>query len=238
MAALLYRLDKLTADVLGCPRKEAVQLIRQGRIAVDGSVCTVPETRVKEKSLLAKDGRPLREGGAVYLLMNKPLGFVCSAEDDGGQSVLALVPEQLSSKKLFSVGRLDKNTTGALMLTDDGDLAHRLLAPSRHVPKMYRAVLDGELSAAAIRRLEAGIGLGNGEQCLPCRVERLQDRMALVTLEEGKYHQVRRMFAAVGLFVEQLERISFGPLNTEGLELGKTRPLTAEEIALLKGEKE
>ena len=233
---MLCRLDKLTADALGCPRKEAVQLIRRGRVSVDGRICTEPELRVEEKASLAKDGCPLRQGGAVYLLMNKPLDYVCSSEDDGGQSVLTLVPPRLSSKKLFSVGRLDKNTTGALMLTDDGELAHRLLSPQGHVPKVYRAVLDGVPSAEAVKKLEEGLVLGNGERCRPCKVEPVEGRTVLITLEEGKYHQVRRMFAAVGFFVEQLERISFGPLDTQGLDLGKVRKLTEQELALLKVE--
>lgn len=232
----LERLDKVVSVSLGVSRADARRLIASGRVVVDGATARqsarkldpgAAELRVGEQILCY---RP-----RLYLLMNKPLGRVCSTDDPDSPTVLDLVPPELSRRGLFPAGRLDKYSEGMLILTDDGDFAHRMLSPRHHVPKTYdvevdRPVVDGALAAIFAR----GMSLGDGERASPALLECLTPTRGRVTIREGLYHQVRRMFDQNGARVTRLARIRIGglPLD-ESLAPGACRLLTEAERALL-----
>lgn len=231
----MERLDKRLAETGEWSRKEARELIRAGRVTVDGQVRTKPEEKAAEGALVAVDGRALAPAGPVYLMMNKPAGLVSATEDAREKTVLSLLPERYQRLGLFPAGRLDKDTEGLLLLTNDGPLAHRLLTPKSHVDKVYYVEVDGVLDGGDRAAVEQGIVLNDGYVCLPGELEVLENgRSARITLREGKYHQIKRMMAARGKPVVYLERIAFGPLKLdETLPRGGWRPLTDGEIQAL-----
>lgn len=229
----MERLDKRLSQA-GYGRKEARELIRQGRVAVDGQVAARPEDKYPETAAVTVDGQSLEEG-FVYLMLNKPQGCVSATRDGRERTVLELLPPELRRRELFPVGRLDKDTTGLLILTDDGELAHYLLSPKRHVDKTYRVEVDGTLDGADVDAFAGGLALADGTECLPARLRLTAPDGGLVTLREGKYHQVKRMCAARGKPVKSLERVAFGPLTLDpGLARGDWRALTAREIEALR----
>ena len=237
----MVRLDKWIADRRGCTRSEAKALIRAGRVSVDGALCRSGDEKYDPGAELCIDGSPVgREREAVTTLMlNKPVGVLSATEDRSQRTVLDLLPDSLRRRgNWFPVGRLDKDTTGLLLLTTDGDLAHRLLSPRRHVPKRYRAEVDFPLDDADVAAFREGLVLRDGLRCLPAELELPQgeDRpcVGLVTVYEGKYHQVRRMFAARGKHVTALHRCSIGRLHLDpALKPGEWRPLDPEELSAL-----
>ena len=230
----MERLDKRLAATGRWSRKEARELIRAGRVTVDGRPAAGPEQKVGEEPILV-DGEPLEAAGPVYLMFYKPAGVVSATEDPRERTVLSLLPERYQKLGLFPVGRLDKDTEGLLLLTDDGPLAHRLLSPKRHVDKVYYAQVDGVLDREDCLAFAQGVALADGYTCLPAALEPLEGgRAALVTVHEGRYHQVKRMLAARGKPVTYLKRVRFGPLELDpGLEKGRWRALTEEEKELL-----
>lgn len=230
----MERLDKRLAATGRWSRKEARDLIRAGRVTVDGRMVRAPEEKVGEEPVLV-DGAPLEASGPVYLMLHKPAGVVSATEDSRERTVLSLLPERYQKLGLFPVGRLDKDTEGLLLLTDDGPLAHRLLAPKNHVDKVYYARVDGVLDQGDCVAFQQGLTLSDGYTCLPAALEPLEKgRAALVTVREGKYHQVKRMLAARGKPVTYLKRVAFGPLKLDPwLEKGRWRALTEEEKTLL-----
>jgi 16S rRNA pseudouridine516 synthase len=231
----MERLDKRLADTGQWSRKEARELIRAGRVTVDETVCRAPEQKVAEDQPVRVDGNLLGEGGAVYLMLHKPAGVVSATEDAREQTVLSLLPEPYQRMGLFPVGRLDKDTEGLLLLTNDGALAHRLLSPRHHVDKVYYLEVDGLLDETDVQAAAQGITLADGYTCLPAKLEPLESGSAgHLTIQEGKYHQVKRMMASRGKPVTYLKRVGFGPLKLEP-ELGKScwRTLTEEEKNLL-----
>lgn len=231
----MERLDKRMAAAGEWSRKEARALIRAGRVTVDGRICAGPEEKVAEAAAVAVDGKELPPAGPVYIMLHKPAGVVSATEDVREKTVLSLLPERYQRLKLFPAGRLDKDTEGLLLLTNDGPLAHRLLAPKSHVDKVYYVEVDGTLDGDDRTAVEQGITLADGYTCLPGKLQALSDgRSAYITLREGKYHQIKRMMAARGKPVTYLKRISFGPLKLdETLPKGGWRALTAEEIQTL-----
>ena len=233
----LERLDKLLASTGRWSRKEVKDLVRQGRVLVNGR----PVLRSEEKwepteTELMVDGQRVDCAPFVYLMLHKPAGLLSATEDRDQRTVLDLLPEHLRRRGLFPVGRLDKDTEGLLLLTNDGPLAHRLLAPRHHVDKTYFVRVDGELDGADAAAFAAGMMLEDGLACLPAGLEVLeQPDTALVTLHEGKYHQIKRMLAARGKPVVYLKRLTMGPLMLDpALERGEWRPLSAEEVAALR----
>ena len=233
----LERLDKLLASTGRWSRKEVKDLVRQGRVLVNGR----PVLRSEEKwepteTELTVDGQRVDCAPFVYLMLHKPAGLLSATEDRDQRTVLDLLPEHLRRRGLFPVGRLDKDTEGLLLLTNDGPLAHRLLAPRHHVDKTYFVRVDGELDGADAAAFAAGMMLEDGLACLPAGLEVLeQPDTALVTLHEGKYHQIKRMLAARGKPVVYLKRLTMGPLMLDPvLERGEWRPLSAEEVAALR----
>ncbi len=229
----MERLDK-RLSAAGYSRKEAAVLIRAGRVKADSAVVTVPETKLPGAAVLTVDGVPLREG-FLYIMLHKSAGVVTSTEDPWERTVLDLLPEELRRRGVFPVGRLDKDVTGLVLLTDDGPLGHRLTSPRHHVDKVYQVTVDGVLTKEDEAALTAGLVLGDGLRCLPARLERTgRGNVALLTLREGKYHQVKRMMACLGKPVTALKRLAMGPLTLdERLKPGEWRLLTKEEGAKL-----
>ena len=226
----MERLDKRLADTGKWSRKEARELIRAGRAAVDGVPCRAPEQKVDETAPVAVDGADIGVHGPVYLMMNKPAGVVSSTDEPGERTVLDLLGEEYQNIGLFPAGRLDKDTEGLLLLTNDGPLAHRLLSPKRHGDKVYYVEVDGELDEGDAAAVRAGITLADGYTCLPGELELLSGHQARIPLREGKYHQVKRMLAARGKPVVYLKRVRFGPLVLdEKLPKGGWRVLTEGE---------
>lgn len=231
------RLDKLLSSTGLWSRKEVKDLVRQGRVLAEG----VPVRRPEEKydpmtDRIQVDGETVDCAPFVYVMMNKPAGLLSATEDKNQKTVLDLLPQHLRRRGLFPVGRLDKDTTGLLLLTDDGPLAHELLSPKKHVDKVYLARVEGRVDASDTAALGAGMVLGDGLHCLPAGLEPLGDGSScLVTLREGKYHQVKRMLAARGKPVLALKRLSMGPLELDReLEAGEWRMLATEELEALK----
>jgi 16S rRNA pseudouridine516 synthase len=230
----MERADKVLANTGRWSRKEVKELIKTGRVLANGKPVIRPEEKLEESAVLTVDGEAVTHSELTYLMMNKPAGVLSSTEDKQ-KTVIDLLPEHLRGIGLFPVGRLDKDTEGLLLLTNDGDLAHRLLSPKKHVDKVYFARVEGILDASDTAAFETGMTLGDGLQCLPAELTLTdQGDECLVTLREGKYHQVKRMLAARGKPVQYLKRLSMGNLKLDSqLKLGEWRPLTKAEKALL-----
>ena len=230
------RLDKIIAGSGFGTRKEVKQLLRKKRVSVDGEVIQDGAVHVDpENSVITVDGEPIQYREFIYLMMNKPAGVVSATYDSKEETVLDLVPAEYLFFEPFPVGRLDKDTEGLLLLTNDGALSHRLLSPKRHVAKVYYAQLNAPVGEKEKVCFQQGITLDDGYVTLPAKLEKAQDETCVyVTVHEGKFHQVKRMFEALGNRVEYLQRVAFGPLNLdEDLELGEVRELTKEEIDAL-----
>ena len=229
----MERLDKILAATGKWSRKEAKALIKAGRVKVEGETPKGPEDKVAEGALVTVDGHPINTDKFVYIMLHKPDGVVSSTDDPRDETVLSLLPKELRRIGLFPVGRLDKDTEGLLLLTNDGQLAHRLLAPGKHVDKVYYTEVDGVLDPSDCAAFEQGITLADGTECLPAGLELLEEpNQALVTLREGKYHQVKRMLASRGKPVTYLKRLSMGPLELDPmLPPGRWRYLSDREKA-------
>ena len=228
----MERLDKRLAATGRWSRKEGRELIRAGRVSVGGAVCRSPEAKVDEAAPVSVDGVPIGADRPVYLMLHKPAGVVSSTDQPGERTVLDLLGEEYQNIGLFPAGRLDKDTEGLLLLTNDGPLAHRLLAPRSHVDKVYYVEVGAELDEDDAQAVRAGMTLGDGTACLPGELELLPGkRAAYMTLREGKYHQVKRMLASRGKPVTYLKRVRFGPLALdESLPKGAWRPLNEGEL--------
>lgn len=234
------RLDKFLADAGAGTRSEVKKLIQKGRVQVNGAAAKKPEEKIAETDEVLLDGE--RIGAApefVYYLLHKPAGYVSATEDSRDRTVLELIPPELKRKGLFPVGRLDKDTEGLLLITDDGALAHELLSPKKHVEKTYYAQVEGEMTPVDAASFEEGLDIGEKNRTLPAKLEILSAKDGkseiLLTICEGKFHQVKRMVKAVGKEVTYLKRISMGSLTlSEDLKKGECRPLTENEIKGLK----
>lgn len=233
------RLDKIVAFILQGGRKEAVKLIKSGEIAVGGTVIKDPAAKIDpDKDRITLSGKEIRYKEKIYIMMNKPSGVV-SSTDDGGVTVIDILPEEFQRRGLFPAGRLDKDTTGFVLITDDGDFAHRMLSPKSHVDKEYEVILAEPLEEGAEDKFLNGLTLGDGYQCLPAETECIDGEKRLkfkVILREGKYHQIKRMFAACGNRVTALHRTAIGGVSLDGsLKAGECRELTAEELGRIEG---
>ena len=231
----MERLDKLLAGTGKWSRREVKALVRQGRVRVDGRLAASAEDKLDPAAaIITVAGETISLCRFTYVMLHKPAGVLTATEDRKQPTVLDLLPPELRRIGLAPVGRLDKDTEGLLLLTNDGELAHRLLSPKYHVDKRYLARVDGELSAADAEAFARGMTLGDGLECLPAGLEVLPDRVCVVTLREGKFHQVKRMLAARGAPVLYLKRLSMGPLTLDdSLAAGAYRLLRAEEISAL-----
>lgn len=231
----MERLDKLLAGTGKWSRREVKALVRQGLVRVDGRLAASAEDKLDPAAaIITVAGETISLCRFTYVMLHKPAGVLTATEDRKQPTVLDLLRPELRRIDLAPVGRLDKDTEGLLLLTNNGELAHRLLSPKYHVEKRYFARVDGELSAADAEAFARGMTLGDGLECLPAGLEVLPDRVCIVTLREGKFHQVKRMLAARGAPVLYLKRLSMGPLTLDdSLAAGAYRLLRAEEILAL-----
>ena len=226
------RLDKLLSECGVASRKEIRQLIRSGRVSVDGAAAASPEMKLDPyKALVCLDGTKIEYAKYHYYMMNKPAG-VLSATDDGRQkTVLDLVTPEMRKIGLFPVGRLDKDTTGLLLLTNDGDFAHRVISPKSGIVKVYHARTEVPVDEADVAAFAEGLTLGDGTKCLPAGLKLLPDGSCLVEVMEGKYHQVKRMLSSRGKPVTELKRLSIGGLKLDKALLpGSFRALEENEL--------
>lgn len=231
----MERLDKLLAGTGKWSRREVKALVRQGLVRVDGRLAASAEDKLDPAAaIVTVAGETISLCRFTYVMLHKPAGVLTATEDRKQPTVLDLLPPELRRIGLAPVGRLDKDTEGLLLLTNDGELTHRLLSPKYHVDKRYLARVDGELSATDAEAFARGMTLGDGLECLPAGLELLPGHACIVTLREGKFHQVKRMLAARGAPVLYLKRLSMGPLVLEdSLAAGAYRLLRAEEILAL-----
>ena len=233
------RIDKCLADCGLGTRSEVKSLLKAKRITVNGKVITNGKVQVNpETDEILFDGEKIQYEEFVYIMMNKPKGVVSATEDNLHKTVLDLIDPVYFKKGVFPVGRLDIDTHGLLLLTNDGELAHRLLSPKKHVTKIYQARVEGVMTAEDVTAFENGIVLSDGTECMPARLDILstsQDESVVqIHLKEGKFHQVKRMVKACGKIVVDLQRLTMGPLKLdESLALGESRPLIEEELESL-----
>lgn len=226
------RLDKFLSEAKVASRKELRNIIRAGRVRVDGKTAAGPQEQVREDQNITLDGTPVRLPGRLVLMLHKPAGFVTSTEDPRDRTVMELLPEKYRALGLRPVGRLDKETEGLLLFTNDGDLSHRLTSPRHQVEKEYYAETEGPVDPEDVAAFAAGLTLRDGTVCLPA-VLVPAERGCRVVVREGKYHQVRRMLAARGKPVTYLRREREGGLTLGTLENGAWRLLEPGEIELL-----
>lgn len=228
------RLDKFLCDNNIGTRSQVKEYIKKGQVTVNGQPVKKPETKVNEETdTVVCQGQPIHYRKYVYYMLNKPGGVVSATNDNAAPTVVSLlnVPEQ---KDLFPVGRLDKDTKGLLLLTNDGALAHDLLSPKKHVDKTYLVKPEKPLSEEDIHRLEHGLDIGDDRPTAPAKAELTENGDLLLTIHEGRFHQVKRMLQAIDNQVVALERVSFGPLSLDpSLSRGEFRALTEEEIHIL-----
>lgn len=232
----MERLDKIIASQGSVTRSQARELIQRGAVAVNGQTVRVIGFKTDPSAAeITVSGQPLSYHCFLYLMMNKPAGYVSATVSDRGEkAVLELLPEEYSRKGLFPAGRLDKDTEGMLIITDDGVFGHKLTAPGKNVYKTYFARLDGTTGEDAVKRFRAGLEIDGGEVCRPAFLEPLPENCARVKICEGKFHQVKRMFAACGLNVLYLRREAIGSLALdEALGPGACRMLTEDEKEML-----
>ena len=232
------RLDKLIASTGRWSRREVKTLVREGRVLVDGRIAGSAEEKYDAESCcIAVNGEELVLRRYTYVMLHKPAGVLSATEDGRGRTVLDLLTPELRKIGVFPVGRLDKDTEGLLLLTDDGELAHALLSPKKHVDKVYYARVSGRLTPEDCAAFEAGMTLGDGLECLPAELEILaagETSECLVTLREGKFHQVKRMFSACGKTVTALHRESIGALTLDPtLSPGEAKILDPSAAALV-----
>ena len=236
----MLRLDRWLVTLGVGSRSEMQKLIRKGGVKVDGAVVTDPGKQVDERAAqLTVQGAPVDGRLTRHVMLHKPAGLLTAARDKKQPTVMDLLPESYAAIGCMPVGRLDKDTTGLLLLTTDGEMNHRLLAPGRHVDKTYRATVDGALNETHIAVFAAGMHIPeDGKEpafdAAPATLTLEKADTGLLTIHEGKFHQVKRMFAAVGCQVTQLHRVRFGSLTLdESLPEGQWRELTEEEVAAL-----
>ncbi len=232
------RLDKILATTGRWSRREAGALIRRGAVLVDGEPVRSPDTKTDpETSVVTAEGERLIWRRYTWVMLNKPAGYLSATEDGRGTTVLDLLPRELQRQGLFPVGRLDKDTEGLLLLSNEGPLAHALLSPKHHVDKVYYARVDGCLNEGDCAAFADGLSLSDGLECLPAKLEILPGSggtEALVTLREGKFHQVKRMLASRGAPVVYLKRVQMAGLELDrSLPRGDFRFLTENELAIL-----
>lgn len=228
------RLDKYLADAGIGTRSQVKQYIKKKQVTVNGIPAASGDLKIDpENDTVLYQGNPVIREAFVYYLLNKPAGYISATEDPDCQTVLDLIHDT-THKDLFPVGRLDKDTEGLLLITNDGALAHRLLSPRKHVDKTYYVELDSEIPSHAITTFQTGMDIGDDKPTLPADLKILTPTSAELTIREGRFHQVKRMFHVIGCEVAYLKRIRMGSLELDDtLSLGDYRPLTSEELSAL-----
>ncbi len=237
----MIRLDKFLSEMSGWTRSEVKKIVRTGSVTVDGNEVKKPETKIDEKlSIVRVDGRQIKYNKYEYYMLNKPKGFVSATTDREHKTVVDIISSS-EKKDLFPVGRLDIDTEGLLLITNDGELAHRLLAPKNHVEKTYYVEVSGILDDADVDAVEKGLDIGEEKNTIPAKMEILKTDIqnnissCYLTIHEGKFHQVKRMMKKLGKTVTYLKRVSMGSLILDSkLKKGNYRKLTEQEIIELK----
>ncbi len=232
------RLDKLIASQGLLTRSEVKGMIKQGLVTVNGEVIKDGGFKVSYDDDITVNGEKILQSKFTYIMLNKPRGVVSASDDKRDKTVVDILPDELKRKNLFPAGRLDKDTTGFSLITDDGDFAHRILSPSRHVKKTYIARVSEPINFEnAKQAFEKGVILGDGTVLLSAELELIEESdkpLFKVVIKEGKYHQIKRMFLTFGVSVIELKRIAIGGLFLdEDLSEGEARALTAEELQLI-----
>lgn len=232
----MKRIDKIISEQTHYTRREIKKLIANGLVLANGERVQKPETKYDETALeLSVAGKSVKIQRHVYLLLHKPQGYISTTEDPTGKSVLELVDEQYKNRALFPAGRLDKDTTGLMLITDDGEFAHNILSPRKHIKKTYEVLLDSPLQQGMEEAFLQGIELKDST-CKPALLIPTGTHSALVTLTEGRYHQIKRMFGCFGAKVIKLHRTAMGELTLpEDLYEGTCRPATETELLMLQG---
>ncbi len=235
----MERLDKVISTQTSYSRKDIKRMARSGEILLNGEICKNSDVKVDpQKDDITVCGEKIGYKKHVYYMMNKPKGVLSASNDRNATTVVDILPEKFKRKTLFPAGRLDKDTTGLLIITDDGDFAHRMLSPNKRVYKHYIATLDKPLNDTVKEKFENGIVLADGTKCLKAYFEKLSDNKALVKICEGKFHQVKKMFLACSYTVVELERVRIGSLRLDpDLERAQVRELTESEIIQIFDEK-
>lgn len=237
----MIRLDKFLSEMSGWTRSEVKKIVRTGSVTVDGNEVKKPETKIDEKlSIVSVDGRQIKYNKYEYYMLNKPKGFVSATTDREHKTVVDIISSS-KKKDLFPVGRLDIDTEGLLLITNDGELAHRLLAPKNHVEKTYYVEVSGILDDVDVDAVEKGLDIGEEKNTIPAKMEILKTDIqnnissCYLTIHEGKFHQVKRMMKKLGKTVTYLKRVSMGSLILDSkLKNGNYRKLTEQEIIELK----
>lgn len=227
----MTRIDKIISEQTYYSRREIKKLISQGVVYVDNEQVKKSECKYDENRISLKiNGKEIEIKKHIYLILNKPKGYVSATEDEENETVLELVPEKYKNRKLFPAGRLDKDTTGLMLITDDGALAHNILTPKKHVKKVYEVMIDIPVTEEMVRGFAEGVKLKDGE-CKSASVQIIDEYVAKVTLVEGRYHQIKRMFGCYGAKVIELNRICIGNLELpKDLKIGESREVTEKEM--------
>lgn len=237
----MERLDKILAMQSSASRKDVKEMIKKGRVSVNGKIVKDSSVKISETDAVSLDGTTLSLKKHVYLMLNKPAGVVSASDSETDTTVVDLVPDELYRDGLFPAGRLDKDTVGFVLITDDGDFAHRILSPKNHIVKTYEARLAEPLSEENKKLIQNGITLSDGTTLKESKVQILEDSetpLVKIQICEGKYHQIKRMFAATGNKVVYLKRTAMGDLPLDsGLLEGKCREITAQELDLIENGK-
>ena len=229
----MMRLDKFLCDCAVGTRSQVKSILKAGRVTVDGMTEKDGSRKISPEQAVCLDGEALTATGTVVVMLNKPAGFVTATTDEKEPTVMELLSADIRKLDVKPVGRLDKQTEGLLLFTNDGDLLHRLISPKKEIPKVYYARHQGTATAEDVQAFANGLTLGDGTVCLPAKLEIIGEGESLITVCEGKYHQVRRMMASRGMSVDYLERREEGKLTLGDLPRGQVRILTEEEVILL-----
>lgn len=232
----MERIDKIISNQLGYSRKEVKELIKRKEILVNDILVEKSDVKVdpiKDKIMIK--GKELSFQKFVYFILNKPKGYVSATKDNNEKTVLELIPEEYRHRNLFPAGRLDKDTTGLMLITDDGEFAHEILSPKKHISKTYEVIIDQEITQEMVTAFKDGIKLQE-EVCAPAILKKISSQKGIVILTEGKYHQIKRMFQTQGAKVLELKRIAMGKLTLEeDLKEGEYKKITEEELKQIKG---
>ncbi len=236
----MERLDKIVATALQISRKDAISLIKSGRVNENGVALKDTKKKLDENTAeLFLDENRIYYYKYVYIMMNKPKGVISASDGKGDKSVIDILPAEMKRKNLFPAGRLDKDTTGFMLITDDGEFAHSILSPKNHIPKTYIAKLDKPFDETVVKEFESGVKLKD-EKCMGAKLEAADGDFctARVEIKQGMYHQIKRMFARFGLKVVELKRIKMGDLYLdESLKEGECRYISEKELSMISDKK-
>lgn len=234
----LKRIDRILSEQTNYSRKEIKKLVAKGLVLVNGSFVRKSDEKYDEDNISIKiNGEDISVNKHFYLLLNKPKGYVSTTVSDNDKTVIALVPDKYKTRTLFPAGRLDKDTTGLMLITDDGVFAHNILSPKKHIKKVYEVVIDKDVSDEMVYGFRDGVKLNDGE-CKSALLEKVDTNKCLVTLTEGRYHQIKRMFGCYKAKVLELKRICMGELYLPSdLGVGKVREVSDEELLKIQSKK-